>query len=138
MSTLVGITRAFIEQFRAGNGVLINVASMAAYQGNPNMAVYGAATVLSPSHPEASRQCREHRSTARLLVNTVAQRMPPADLVGSRRCRLLDEVVDLGHVPFGPFAQDCERFVEREAQRREPVVDPRRPARDRGSRLPGH
>ncbi|MDN3059748.1 SDR family oxidoreductase [Streptomyces sp. SRF1] len=43
VSAVVDISRAFINQLRAhGRGVLINVASMAAYQGNPNMAVYGA------------------------------------------------------------------------------------------------
>ncbi|WP_236793350.1 SDR family oxidoreductase [Amycolatopsis sp. GM8] len=41
--TVVDISRAFINQLRDhGRGVLINVASMAGYQGNPNMAVYGA------------------------------------------------------------------------------------------------
>ncbi|MCW2942984.1 MAG: family NAD(P)-dependent oxidoreductase [Actinomycetia bacterium] len=50
VANLVDISRAFIEQLRAsGSGVLINVASLAAYMPIPNMAVYAAtkAFVLS-------------------------------------------------------------------------------------------
>lgn len=51
---VVDISRAFIEPLRAsGTGVLINVASMAAYQPVPNMAVYAAAKAFVLSFTEA-------------------------------------------------------------------------------------
>ncbi|MFE7772441.1 SDR family NAD(P)-dependent oxidoreductase [Streptomyces sp. NPDC057445] len=51
---VVDISRAFIEPLRAaGNGVLINVASMAAYFPVPNMAVYAAAKAFVLSFTEA-------------------------------------------------------------------------------------
>jgi short-subunit dehydrogenase len=54
VSAVVDISRALINQLRAhGEGVLINVASMAAYQGNPNMAVYGATKAFVLSLTEA-------------------------------------------------------------------------------------
>jgi len=43
VTSVVQISRMFIERLRRrGAGFLVNVASMAAYQGNPTMAVYGA------------------------------------------------------------------------------------------------
>ncbi|WP_433824509.1 SDR family NAD(P)-dependent oxidoreductase [Actinoplanes sp. CA-015351] len=43
VTSVVDISRTFIERLRSrGSGFLINVASMAAYQANPTMAVYGA------------------------------------------------------------------------------------------------
>ena len=43
VTSVVDISRTFIERLRRrGDGFLLNVASMAAYQGNPTMAVYGA------------------------------------------------------------------------------------------------
>lgn len=54
VNAVVDITRSFITDLRtAGNGVLINVASMAAYQPTPNMAVYGAAKAFVLSFTEA-------------------------------------------------------------------------------------
>jgi uncharacterized protein len=51
---VVDVSRAFIERLRAGGtGVLINVASMAAYQPIPNMAVYAAAKAFVLSFTEA-------------------------------------------------------------------------------------
>ncbi len=51
---VVDISRAFIEPLRtSGTGVLINVASMAAYQPVPNMAVYAAAKAFVLSFTEA-------------------------------------------------------------------------------------
>ncbi|MEU3302485.1 SDR family oxidoreductase [Streptomyces sp. NPDC006678] len=54
VTAVVDISRAFIEQLRtAGRGVLVNVASMAAYQPNPRMAVYGATKAFVLSLTEA-------------------------------------------------------------------------------------
>ncbi|MER5434633.1 SDR family oxidoreductase [Streptomyces sp. NPDC002588] len=51
---VVDISRAFIEPLRAsGTGVLVNVASMAAYSPVPNMAVYAAAKAFVLSFTEA-------------------------------------------------------------------------------------
>lgn len=52
--TLVELTHALIDDLRAaGNGVLVNLASVAAYQGNPNLAVYGATKAFVLSFTEA-------------------------------------------------------------------------------------
>ncbi|WP_189332750.1 SDR family NAD(P)-dependent oxidoreductase [Actinoplanes ianthinogenes] len=53
VTSLVGITRAFIDELRAGDGFLINLASVAAYQPNPRMAVYGATKAFVLSFTEA-------------------------------------------------------------------------------------
>lgn len=54
LTNVVDISRAFIEPLRAaGTGVLINVASMAAYQPNPNMAVYGGTKAFVLNFTEA-------------------------------------------------------------------------------------
>ncbi len=53
-TSLVDISRAFIDRLRdAGTGVLVNVASTAAYQAIPNMAVYGATKAFVLSFTEA-------------------------------------------------------------------------------------
>ena len=54
IANVVDISRVFIERLRAaGTGVLINVASMAAYHPVPNMAVYAAAKAFVLSFTEA-------------------------------------------------------------------------------------
>ena len=54
VSAVVDISRAFIGRLRAGgNGVLVNVASLAAYQPIPNMAVYAATKAFVLSFTEA-------------------------------------------------------------------------------------
>ncbi|MEU5269493.1 SDR family NAD(P)-dependent oxidoreductase [Streptomyces hygroscopicus] len=54
VANVVDITRAFIEPLRAsGTGVLVNVASMAAYLPVPNMAVYAAAKAFVLHFTEA-------------------------------------------------------------------------------------
>ncbi|MFE2877586.1 SDR family NAD(P)-dependent oxidoreductase [Streptomyces roseus] len=59
---VVDISRAFIGTLRSrGEGVLVNVASVAGYQPVPNMAVYGAAKAFVLSFTEALWQ--ESRST---------------------------------------------------------------------------
>jgi transposase InsO family protein len=77
----------------------------------PHMALAGAAPGR-PLPPEVADQRRRNLRTPRGLSST---NLISRTLVGCRCWRLLGEVVDLGHVPFGPFAQDGERFVEREA-----------------------
>lgn len=54
VANLVDLTRAFIGPLRAsGNGILVNVASMAAYSPTPGMAVYGACKAFVLSFTEA-------------------------------------------------------------------------------------
>ncbi|MFS0699088.1 SDR family NAD(P)-dependent oxidoreductase [Cellulomonas sp. 179-A 4D5 NHS] len=51
---LVELTHALIDDLRAaGNGVLVTLSSIAAYQGNPNLAVYGATKAFVLSFTEA-------------------------------------------------------------------------------------
>ncbi|GLY29731.1 SDR family oxidoreductase [Kineosporia sp. NBRC 101731] len=54
VANLVDLTRAFIEPLRAaGTGILVNVASMAAYQPSPDMATYSACKVFVLHFTEA-------------------------------------------------------------------------------------
>lgn len=54
ITSVVDLSRAFIDRLRAGGGgVLVNVASMAAYQPTPTMAVYGATKAFVLSFTEA-------------------------------------------------------------------------------------
>jgi short-subunit dehydrogenase len=54
VTSLVDLSRVFIERLRArGGGVLVNVASMAAYQPTPTTAVYGATKAFVLSFTEA-------------------------------------------------------------------------------------
>jgi short-subunit dehydrogenase len=54
VAALIDVTRAFIEPLRAyGKGILINVASVAAYQPIPRMAVYAATKAFVLSFTEA-------------------------------------------------------------------------------------
>jgi short-subunit dehydrogenase len=54
VANLVDITRAFIEPLRAaGSGILVNVASLAAYTPSPGMAVYSACKAFVLSFTEA-------------------------------------------------------------------------------------
>ncbi|MFI7413946.1 SDR family NAD(P)-dependent oxidoreductase [Streptomyces sp. NPDC049627] len=65
---MVELTRTFIEELQAsGRGVLINVASMAAYTPVPNMAVYGAAKAFVLSFTEALWQ-ENRRNGLRVLA----------------------------------------------------------------------
>jgi short-subunit dehydrogenase len=62
VASLVDISRAFIDPLRAaGTGVLVNVASLAAYQPGPRMAVYSATKAFVLSFTEALWQ--ESRGT---------------------------------------------------------------------------
>ncbi|MCZ2825708.1 MULTISPECIES: SDR family NAD(P)-dependent oxidoreductase [unclassified Modestobacter] len=53
VTALVDVSRAFIDRLRAGSGVLVNVASMAAYVPSPDMAVYAASKAFVLSFTEA-------------------------------------------------------------------------------------
>ncbi|WP_369131339.1 SDR family NAD(P)-dependent oxidoreductase [Modestobacter roseus] len=54
VTALVDVSRAFVDRLRAaGSGVLVNVASMAAYLPTPGMAVYAAAKAFVLSFTEA-------------------------------------------------------------------------------------
>jgi short-subunit dehydrogenase len=54
VANLVDLSRAFIEPLRAaGSGILVNVASLAAYTPNPGMAVYAACKAFVLSFTEA-------------------------------------------------------------------------------------
>ncbi len=67
VANLVDVARAFIEPLRAaGSGVLINVASVAAYQPIPNMAVYAASKAFVLSFTEALWQ--ESRGTGLRVI----------------------------------------------------------------------
>lgn len=54
VTSVVQISRTYIERLRRrGSGFLVNVASLAAYQGSPTMAVYGATKAFVLSFTEA-------------------------------------------------------------------------------------
>lgn len=52
-AALVDLTRTFIDQLLVGGGALVNIASIAAYQPTPGMAVYGATKAFVLSFTEA-------------------------------------------------------------------------------------
>jgi len=84
VSAVVDISRAFITPLRtAGNGVLINVASVAAYQGNPNMAVYGATKAFVLSFTEALWQESLSTGLRVLALSPGATRTEFFDVVGT-------------------------------------------------------
>ncbi|MER5730599.1 SDR family NAD(P)-dependent oxidoreductase [Streptomyces sp. NPDC002138] len=81
---MVGISAAFIDRLRAdGRGVLVNVASMAAYQPVPGMAVYGATKAFVLSFTEAL--WHESRGTGLrvLALSPGATRTEFFDVVGT-------------------------------------------------------
>ncbi|WP_255657520.1 SDR family oxidoreductase [Actinoplanes sp. L3-i22] len=53
VSSLVSITHAFLDRLRAGDGFLINLASVVAFQPSPRMAVYAATKAFVLSFTEA-------------------------------------------------------------------------------------
>jgi uncharacterized protein len=53
VGSLVGLTRVFLPRLRAGSGYLVNVASLAAYQPIPQLAVYAATKAFVLSFTEA-------------------------------------------------------------------------------------
>jgi short-subunit dehydrogenase len=84
VASVVDISRAFIGQLRAGGtGVLINVASMAAYQPIPNMAVYAAAKAFVLSFTEALWQESLGTGLRVILLSPGATRTEFNDVLGT-------------------------------------------------------
>jgi short-subunit dehydrogenase len=80
------ISRAFIEQLRSqGRGVLVNVASMAAYQPNPRMALYGATKAFVLSLTEALWDESRGTGLRVLALSPGATRTEFFDVVGTMR-----------------------------------------------------
>jgi hypothetical protein len=83
-TTLVDVSRAFIDRLRAaGTGVLVNVASTAAYQAVPNMAVYGATKAFVLSFTEALWQESQGTGLRVLCLSPGATRTEFFDVVGT-------------------------------------------------------
>ncbi|PJE94211.1 oxidoreductase [Streptomyces carminius] len=84
VGAVVDISRAFIERLRAhGRGVLVNVASTAAYQATPNLAVYGAAKAFVLSFTEALWQESRDTGLRVLALSPGATRTEFFDVAGS-------------------------------------------------------
>ena len=84
VASVVDISRAFVGRLRAsGNGVLINVASMAAYQPIPNMAVYAATKAFVLSFTEALWQESLGTGLRVLALSPGATRTEFNDVVGT-------------------------------------------------------
>jgi hypothetical protein len=83
-TTLVDVSRAFVGRLRAaGTGVLVNVASTAAYQAIPNMAVYGATKAFVLSFTEALWQESRGTGLRVLCLSPGATRTEFFDVVGT-------------------------------------------------------
>ncbi|GAA2745955.1 SDR family oxidoreductase [Kitasatospora cinereorecta] len=86
VTAVADISRAFIEQLRAaGRGVLVNVASMAAYQPNPRMALYGAGKAFVLSLTEALWEESRDTGLRVLALSPGATRTEFFDVVGTAR-----------------------------------------------------
>ncbi|MGW6789347.1 SDR family NAD(P)-dependent oxidoreductase [Streptomyces chartreusis] len=84
VTAVADISRAFIEPLRtAGRGVLVNVASMAAYQPNPRMAVYGATKAFVLSLTEALWEESRGSGLRVLALSPGATRTEFFDVVGT-------------------------------------------------------
>lgn len=84
VTAVADISRAFIDQLRtAGNGVLVNVASMAAYQPNPRMALYGATKAFVLSLTEALWEESRGTGLRVLALSPGATRTEFFDVVGT-------------------------------------------------------
>ncbi|MFB8415906.1 SDR family NAD(P)-dependent oxidoreductase [Streptomyces albidoflavus] len=84
VTAVADISRAFIEQLRtAGSGVLVNVASMAAYQPNPRMALYGATKAFVLSLTEALWEESRGTGLRVLALSPGATRTEFFDVVGT-------------------------------------------------------
>jgi len=84
VASVVDISRAFIERLRAsGKGVLINVASMAAYWPVPNMAVYAATKAFVLSFTEALWQESRGTGLRVIALSPGATRTEFFDVVGT-------------------------------------------------------
>ncbi|MFJ9814735.1 SDR family NAD(P)-dependent oxidoreductase [Streptomyces sp. NPDC101151] len=86
VTAVADISRAFIEQLRtAGCGVLVNVASMAAYQPNPRMALYGATKAFVLSLTEALWEESRGTGLRVLALSPGATRTEFFDVVGTEQ-----------------------------------------------------
>ncbi|MDT0613728.1 SDR family NAD(P)-dependent oxidoreductase [Streptomyces lancefieldiae] len=86
VTAVADISRAFIDQLRtAGRGVLVNVASMAAYQPNPRMALYGATKAFVLSLTEALWEESRGTGLRVLALSPGATRTEFFDVVGTTR-----------------------------------------------------
>ncbi|MFI2506136.1 SDR family NAD(P)-dependent oxidoreductase [Streptomyces sp. NPDC018972] len=84
VTAVADISRAFIEQLRGeGRGVLVNVASMAAYQPNPRMALYGATKAFVLSLTEALWEESRGTGLRVLALSPGATRTEFFDVVGT-------------------------------------------------------
>lgn len=84
VASVVDISRAFVGRLRdAGTGVLINVASMAAYQPIPNMAVYAATKAFVLSFTEALWQESLGTGLRVILLSPGATRTEFNDVLGT-------------------------------------------------------
>ncbi|MEW2707710.1 SDR family oxidoreductase [Streptomyces koyangensis] len=84
VTAVADISRAFIDQLRAaGSGVLVNVASMAAYQPNPRMALYGATKAFVLSLTEALWEESRGTGLRVLALSPGATRTEFFDVVGT-------------------------------------------------------
>jgi short-subunit dehydrogenase len=84
VTAVADVSRAFIEQLRAeGRGVLVNVASMAAYQPNPRMALYGATKAFVLSLTEALWEESRDTGLRVLALSPGATRTEFFDVVGT-------------------------------------------------------
>ncbi|MGW0212155.1 SDR family NAD(P)-dependent oxidoreductase [Streptomyces sp. NPDC003233] len=86
VTAVADISRAFIEQLRtAGRGVLVNVASMAAYQPNPRMALYGATKAFVLSLTEALWEESRNTGLRVLALSPGATRTEFFEVVGTEQ-----------------------------------------------------
>ncbi|MDO0928882.1 SDR family oxidoreductase [Streptomyces sp. TG1A-8] len=84
VTAVADVSRAFIEQLRTeGRGVLVNVASMAAYQPNPRMALYGATKAFVLSLTEALWEESRGTGLRVLALSPGATRTEFFDVVGT-------------------------------------------------------
>ncbi|MET8630242.1 SDR family oxidoreductase [Kitasatospora sp. NPDC004669] len=86
VTAVADISRAFVERLRtAGRGVLVNVASMAAYQPNPRMALYGATKAFVLSLTEALWEESRGTGLRVLALSPGATRTEFFEVVGTDR-----------------------------------------------------
>ncbi|MEE1938079.1 SDR family oxidoreductase [Streptomyces sp. TRM 70361] len=112
VGAVVDISRVFIEQLRVhGRGVLVNVASTAAYQSTPNLAVYGAAKAFVLHFTEALWQESRGSGLRVLALSPGATRTEFFDVAGSEAAA--------GGSPLRPPA-DVVRTALRTLDRRNP------------------
>lgn len=84
VATLVDLTRAFLpEMIEDGAGALVNVASTAAYQPLPGMAVYGASKAFVLSFTEAIAVETKRSGVSVLALSPGATRTEFFDVVGT-------------------------------------------------------